>query len=78
MSTKSGADPEHRLDVRDVDGEPFGPIMEALESLSRDETLLLINSFEPVPLYDVLGERGFEHETTNPEPGVWHVEISHA
>jgi uncharacterized protein (DUF2249 family) len=29
--------------------------------LNDDELLLIINSFEPVPLYTVLGEKGFEH-----------------
>jgi uncharacterized protein (DUF2249 family) len=40
--------------------------------------LLLINSFEPEPLYGVLSERGFEYEVANPKPDVWYVEISHA
>ena len=45
---------DRRLDVREIDGEPFGDIMAELEALSDDETLLLINSFEPEPLYQVL------------------------
>jgi len=32
------------LDVREIDGEPFGDIMAELETLSDDETLLLINT----------------------------------
>lgn len=76
MDQSSPAD--RRLDVREVDGEPFGDIMAALEDLPTDETLLLVNSFEPEPLYSVLEERGFEYETTNPESDLWHVEIRHA
>jgi len=76
MDQSSTAD--RRLDVREVDGEPFGDIMAALEDLPSDETLLLVNSFEPQPLYSVLEERGFEYETTNPEADLWHVEIRHA
>lgn len=69
---------ERELDVREIEGEPFGPIMDALGELAADESLLLINNFEPAPLYDVLEQRGFEYETANPEPDVWHVEIRHA
>jgi hypothetical protein len=43
------------VDARGIDGEPFGAIMTAVESLDDGETLLLINSFEPVPLYVGLG-----------------------
>jgi len=64
------------LDVREVDGEPFGDIMSALNELDDGETLRLINSFEPVPLYDVLDERGFDHESRQVEDGVWHVDVS--
>lgn len=60
----SAAQPTRTLDVRDIDGEPFGEIVTALDSLGPDERLLLLNSFEPVPLYDVLAQRGFTHETT--------------
>ncbi|MFW6448009.1 MAG: DUF2249 domain-containing protein [Halobacteriota archaeon] len=73
-----GAPPERTLDVREVDGEPFSDIMAALDELERDETLLLINNFEPVPLYEVLKARGFAHEVDRPEPGVWHVRVRHA
>jgi len=66
------------LDVREVDGEPFGHITAALDDLPDDETLVLVNSFEPEPLYGVLESRGYEYETTNPSPGEWRVEITAA
>lgn len=69
---------DRRLDVREIDGEPFADIVAELERLAPDETLLLVNSFEPEPLYGVLEERGFAYETTNPEPDCWHVAISQA
>lgn len=69
---------DRRLDVRQVDGEPFGKITAALNDLPKGESLLLINSFEPEPLYGVLDRRGFAYETANPEPDVWHVTITHA
>ncbi|WP_336136659.1 DUF2249 domain-containing protein [Natronomonas amylolytica] len=78
MSSKRFDDADRTLDAREIDGEPFGDIMDALEELSADESLLLINSFEPVPLYDVLETRGFDHETANPAPETWHIEITRA
>lgn len=64
------------VDAREIDGEPFGTIMTTLDDLDPGETMLLINSFEPTPLYDVLGERGFGYETTRVAEEEWHVEIS--
>jgi len=67
---------DRQLDVREIDGEPFGDIMAALEGLPSDESLLLINDFEPTPLYEVIEQRGFEYESINPEPDVWYIEIT--
>lgn len=69
---------DRQLDVREIEGEPFADIMAALEELPAGESLLLLNSFEPEPLYAVLEDRGFEYETDNPAPDVWHVEITRA
>jgi len=77
MSEGSVPDPDRRLDVREIAGEPFGPIMEELDALQRGERLLLINSFDPEPLYDVLDERGFETETTRVDDAEWHIVIEH-
>ncbi|MCL6494878.1 MAG: DUF2249 domain-containing protein [Ignavibacterium sp.] len=52
------------LDVRPIINsgkDPFLDIMNKVKSLKDDEVLLIINSFEPIPLYTVLGEKGFEH-----------------
>lgn len=67
----------NRLDVREIDGEPFDDIMAAVGRLDDGETLLLINSFEPEPLYGVLESRGFDHETSE-DDGVWRVEVTRA
>lgn len=72
------ADADRRLDVRAVEGEPFEDIMSALDDLPPGESLLLVNSFEPEPLYGVLDGRGYDYETSNPEEGLWYVEIEHA
>lgn len=66
------------LDVRDVDGEPFGAITDALDDLGEDERLVLVNAFEPVPLYEVLDRRGFDHRTEEVGPEEWRVTIEHA
>ncbi|MFB6137753.1 MAG: DUF2249 domain-containing protein [Halobacteriaceae archaeon] len=71
-------DAVHRLDVRDLDREPFGPITEALADLPEGDRLVLVNRFEPEPLYDVLERRGFAYETTQAGPEEWRVEITHA
>ena len=78
MSGQTVPEADRELDVRQIDGEPFGDIVAALAELPEDETLLLINSFEPVPLYDILEDRGFEHRTTQVSPEEWYVEIEHA
>jgi uncharacterized protein (DUF2249 family) len=73
MSTTT--DPDARLDAREVDGEPFSDIVAALEDLDADETLLLLNSFEPEPLYSVLDDRGYDHDTECVD-GEWRVYVT--
>ena len=71
-------DADRTLDAREVDGEPFGAIVDALTDLPEDETLVLVNSFEPEPLYDVLADRGFDHETERVADDEVRVFITHA
>lgn len=78
MKQPTTAEADRVLDVRDIDGEPFDDIVAALDSLPENQTLLLVNSFEPKPLYNVLDQRGFAHDAAEVEPDVWHVEIEHA
>jgi uncharacterized protein (DUF2249 family) len=64
------------VDVRDdvrAGREPFGRIMQAMGSLRDGQEMRLINGFEPVPLYDVMAERGFAHETGRLPDGDWEV-----
>ncbi|WP_337865532.1 DUF2249 domain-containing protein [Ignavibacterium sp.] len=54
------------LDVRPIlnsGKDPFLDIMNKVKSLENEQVLMIINSFEPVPLYSVLGNKGFEHWT---------------
>lgn len=75
----SPTDPSHAqtLDVRELDEEPFPKIMDALSHLEEDEALLLINNFEPEPLYDILDQRGFTYETSQIQSDEYHVVIEH-
>lgn len=73
MDSDTAAD--RTLDVREIDGEPFGEIVSALEALSGEERLVLLSEFEPLPLYGVLEERGFVHEATQAGPDEWRIRI---
>lgn len=75
MPAKFDGEPARTLDVRALDGEPFGIIMKALDALGEDETLLLVNGFEPEPLYGVLRNRGFDYEAERIAEDEWHVAI---
>jgi uncharacterized protein (DUF2249 family) len=51
------------LDVRQTLGkgvDPFDDIMKAISTLGSDETLKIVNTFEPIPLIRVLKEKGFD------------------
>ncbi len=57
-----------QLDVRPAINsgkDPFLEIMTTIKSLKEDEVLHLINSFEPIPLYSVLENKGYKHWTEN-------------
>lgn len=76
MSTETRDEKTDELDVREVDGEPFGEIMDALDSLPDDGTLVLVNDFEPEPLYAVLTRRGYAYETSQVRDDEWRVTIT--
>ncbi len=64
------------LDVReDIRNgrEPFGRIMQAVAALKDREQLLIIAPFEPAPLYAVLAQQGFSHESTPIGAGDWEI-----
>lgn len=54
------------LDVRPIlarHEKPFAAISDAISELADGDALVLTAPFEPRPLYEVLGERGFRHES---------------
>ncbi len=62
------------LDVRPIladGGEPFVLIMETAERVPVGQSLVLIAPFEPVPLYQALGGRGFSHATERVSDDEW-------
>ena len=64
------------LDVRPIiegGNDPFKEIMVAVKKLKREETLKIINSFEPIPLIHKLQKQGYKTWTERPEVGVVHT-----
>lgn len=64
------------LDVREDirrGQEPFARIMAAVKALDTGQVFVLRAPFEPVPLYDVLGKRGFAHWTERRADDDWSV-----
>ncbi|HET7558442.1 MAG TPA: DUF2249 domain-containing protein [Limnochordia bacterium] len=64
------------LDVREDlrnGQEPFGKIMAAIGQLEPDQSLRLLATFEPIPLFRVLGAKGYTHQATRLGEGDWEV-----
>ena len=79
QAVTSKAEAEVILDVRpDLEngGEPFVRIMEAAYTIQPGKTLVIIAPFELIPLYDVLGARGFSHETAMVAADEWVVRFT--
>ena len=71
--------PAYELDVRPMlkaGDEPFGTIMEAVARLEPGQSLKLLAPFKPVPLFGVLGARGFEPHAREIGNGDWEVLFS--
>lgn len=66
------------LDVRPIlDGgvDPFKEIMKTLEGMNDEQDLLIINTFEPIPLLNILKDKGYKYETTRPHEGEVHTRL---
>lgn len=64
------------LDVRPFQQrgeEPFSAIMAASRQIPLGQVLRLRNTFEPTPLYDILGQRGFEHWSRKLDENDWEI-----
>jgi len=64
------------LDVRDYHRrgeEPFAAIMAAVADLEPGDRFVLINTFEPRPLYTALGRKGFSYSSRSLGPDHWEI-----
>ncbi len=69
------------LDVRPAlaaGQDPFDEIMAAADRLGPGQALVIVNSFEPFPLYDVLAGRGFERSVERFADGEWRITFRRA
>ena len=70
-----------KLDVRPIlesGVDPFNAIMDELKKMDNNHTLLIINTFEPVPLLNILKDKGYNYETERPEQSIVHTYIKKA
>ena len=61
------------LDVRPIlesGVDPFKTIMDKLKSIDKQVVLCIINSFEPIPLLNILKEKGYAHKTEKNDEGI--------
>ena len=64
------------LDVRryyQVGREPFSDIMAVVDALKPGQQFVLLNTFEPLPLYRVMERRGFAHHAERTADGTWRI-----
>lgn len=64
------------LDVRpilDRGGEPFSQIMAAVAQVPEGQQFVLLARFDPLPLYNVLGKRGFQPYAVCLAPDDWKI-----
>ncbi len=67
------------LDVRPIlsgGTDPFKEIMKTLGTMSDEQTLLIINTFEPVPLLNKLKTQGYEYEVERPNDSEVHTYLT--
>ena len=68
--------PPFELDVRPLFAAgrpPLVPILNAVNRLAPGQALRLIAPLQPVPLYDLLSQRGFTPEAQERADGAWEI-----
>ena len=55
---------------------PLPAILEAVANLEEGQSLRIFAPFDPAPLRDLLGARGFSHKTSQTPQGGWVVEFT--
>ena len=56
--------------------EPMVRVLTALERLVPGQRIEILHDRRPTLLYPILDERGFEHATDEPEPGVVRIRVT--
>lgn len=56
--------------------QPLGRIMQTVKALAGGQDLILLTTFEPVPLYKVLSLRGLDHSARQLPGGDWAVRFT--
>lgn len=67
------------IDVREIQEEGRSPlplIMNTVQSLEADQGLRLLTAWEPVPLYEMLGNLGFEHQSHQESEEFWKIDFT--
>jgi len=67
---------EHYLDVSKLaPPEPLEQILDALSELPAGDRLRVVHRRDPVPLYPILRDLGYQWETCQPLPGQFEIRI---
>ena len=67
------------LDVRTLLSEGRSPlplIINTVQSLQGGQDLRLLTAWEPVPLYEVLGNLGFAHQSRQESEDLWVIDFT--
>jgi len=72
MTTPAPLTLDVRLELRGG-GEPLPRILQTVGQLQHNQPLRLLTTFEPIPLYALLGRKGFGHTATRHAEGDWEV-----
>jgi len=62
-----------KIDVRGLAGNFFPGLKKQAQAVPVGEGLEIVQSFEPIPLYDVMDELGFERQTEKTGENEYHV-----
>ncbi|MDQ8202225.1 DUF2249 domain-containing protein [Pelagicoccus sp. SDUM812003] len=67
------------IDVRETLAEGRSPlplILNTIESLQDNQSLRLLTTWEPIPLYEMLGNLGFEHSSEQKSEELWIIDFA--
>jgi len=62
-----------KMDVRGIQGNFFPGLKSKAEALAEGEGIEVVQSFDPIPLYEVMDDLGFEHYTEQTGESEFHA-----